>query len=97
MPELSIIELSDDELISHAAGILESRLRYRVSGETPEPLTTPQVVKDFLKLKLAELEHEVFAVLFLDNRHRLLHYDVSRNHRWGFGAPQGSRQGHTPA
>jgi DNA repair protein RadC len=75
MPERSIIELSDDELISHAAGILESRLRYRVSGEMPEPLTNPQVVKDFLKLKLAELEHEVFAILFLDNRHRLLHYE----------------------
>jgi DNA repair protein RadC len=75
MPERSIVELSDDELISHAAGILESRLRYRVSGGMPEPLTNPQVVKDFLKLKLAELEHEVFAVLFLDNRHRLLHYE----------------------
>jgi DNA repair protein RadC len=75
MSEISIIELSEDELIQHATGILETRLRYRVSDEAPEPLTTPQVVKDFLKLKLAELPHEVFAALFLDNRHRLIRYE----------------------
>jgi len=27
-----------------------------------------------LRLKLAQLEHEVFAVIFLDNRHRLVEY-----------------------
>lgn len=75
MSAISIIELNDDELISHAARILETRLRYRISDEVSEPFATPQVTKDFLKLKLAELEHEVFAVLFLDNRHRLLHYE----------------------
>ena len=32
----------------------------------------PQRVKTYLQLHLAELEHEVFAVLFLDTRHRLL-------------------------
>jgi len=75
MSAISIIELNDDEVISHAAGILETRLRYRTSNEAPEPFTTPQEVKDFLKMKLAELPHEVFAVLFLDNRHRLIHYE----------------------
>ena len=32
----------------------------------------PQRVKSWLQLHLAEREHEVFAVLFLDTRHRLL-------------------------
>ncbi len=32
----------------------------------------PQRVKDYLRLHLAGLQHEVFAVLFLDARHRLL-------------------------
>jgi DNA repair protein RadC len=32
----------------------------------------PQKVKDYLGLHLAQLPHEVFAVLFLDTQHRLL-------------------------
>jgi DNA repair protein RadC len=32
----------------------------------------PTKVKDYLSLRLAGLEHEVFAVLFLDSQHRLL-------------------------
>ncbi len=36
--------------------------------------TSPVVVKDYLRTKLAGLEHEVFAVLFLDTRHRLIEY-----------------------
>lgn len=33
---------------------------------------SPSQVKDYLRLKLAALPHEVFAVLFLDAQHRLL-------------------------
>ncbi|GIX23261.1 MAG: hypothetical protein KatS3mg122_0492 [Caldimonas sp.] len=33
---------------------------------------SPTQVKDYLRLKLADLPHEVFAVLFLDAQHRLL-------------------------
>lgn len=33
---------------------------------------SPQTVKDYLQLQLAQREHEVFAVLFLDHQHRLL-------------------------
>ncbi|MBP6901213.1 MAG: DNA repair protein RadC [Burkholderiaceae bacterium] len=33
---------------------------------------SPQSVKDYLQLQLAQREHEVFAVLFLDSQHRLL-------------------------
>ena len=35
-------------------------------------LTSPQEVKDYLTLSLGGLEHEVFVVLFLDARNRLL-------------------------
>lgn len=35
-------------------------------------LSTPQQVKDFLRLKLAHLGHEVFAVLFLNAQHQLV-------------------------
>ena len=33
---------------------------------------SPQAVRDYLQLHLAAKNHEVFAVLFLDSRHRLL-------------------------
>jgi len=36
--------------------------------------TSPALVKDYLRTKLTSFEHEVFAVLFLDNQHRLLKY-----------------------
>lgn len=39
-----------------------------------EVFTSPAVVKNYLCAKLAGYEHEVFAVLFLDNRHRLIEY-----------------------
>lgn len=35
---------------------------------------SPRAVKDFLVLKMAHLEHEVFAVMFLDVQHRLISY-----------------------
>lgn len=33
---------------------------------------TPDAVKSFLQMHLAHLQHEVFAVLFLDSQHRLI-------------------------
>src|SRR5882762_5952011 len=37
-------------------------------------LTSPKATRDFLSLKLGSLEREVFAVIFLDKRHRLISY-----------------------
>ena len=34
--------------------------------------TTPQAVKNYCRLKLAQKEHEVFGVMFLDNQNRLI-------------------------
>ncbi len=38
-------------------------------------ITSPEKTKEFLQLKLAPLEHEVFAVLWLDNRHRVIAFE----------------------
>ena len=48
---------------------LESRL---AGGDV---LTSPDATRDYLKLKLYRLPYEVFACLFLDNRHRILRYE----------------------
>ena len=39
-----------------------------------EALTSPQVVRDFLRVKLGALEHEVFAVIHLDAQNRVIEY-----------------------
>lgn len=38
-------------------------------------LSSPQQVKDFLRLQLAHEEHEVFAVMFLDVQNQLLQFE----------------------
>lgn len=37
-------------------------------------LSSPDQVRAFLRLRLASLEHEVFAILMLDAQHRLIEY-----------------------
>ena len=61
----------EDAIIANALEILESRLR-KLSDEV---FTEPNDSIKFLKLKLAHLEREVFAVCFLDNKHRLIHFE----------------------
>ena len=58
--------MSDDELIAQALNILARRMR---SGD---PLTSPDSVRDYLRLLLAGREHEVFVVVLLDAQHRVL-------------------------
>ncbi len=36
--------------------------------------SSPAVAKEYLRTKLSGFEHEVFTVLFLDTRHRLIEY-----------------------
>jgi DNA repair protein RadC len=38
-------------------------------------LASPDAVKDYLRLKLAPKDHEVFAVMFLDAQHRVIEFE----------------------
>ena len=38
-------------------------------------LKNPQSTRDFLKISLRNYQHEVFACLFLDNRHRVICFE----------------------
>ncbi len=40
-----------------------------------DALTSSQVVKEYLRAKLRHLRHEVFAILYLDNQHRVIDYE----------------------
>ncbi len=48
-------------------------MRQRFAGG--KQLTNPADTGRFLQLRLCHLEHEVFAVLWLDNRHRVLNFE----------------------
>jgi DNA repair protein RadC len=61
--------MEDDLIIEKALRILMQRLKK--SGTV---LTSPEATRDYLRLQLAGLEHEVFACLLLDNRHRVIAY-----------------------
>ena len=57
-----------DEVLQAAQSLLLGRIHHS------EIFTSPQAVRDFLRVRLGALEHEVFAVLHLDAQSRLLEY-----------------------
>ncbi|CRM38677.1 DNA repair protein RadC [Pseudomonas sp. 37 R 15] len=78
--QLTLIETSDfeadrivheNQLINEALHILDRRLFAR--GPI---LTSPDTVASYLKLNVAPQEHEVFGVIFLDARHRILAFEI---------------------
>lgn len=61
----------EDQVIEEALLILERR----VFSRGPE-LTSPGLVAEYLQVLLAQEEHEVFGVVFLDTKHRVLTFEV---------------------
>ena len=58
------------------SAVLEMAKRYQFSkAEKGAFLESPDAVKSLVALQMRDLEHEVFACLFLDNRHRLISYE----------------------
>ncbi|VVO03211.1 JAB domain-containing protein [Pseudomonas fluorescens] len=78
--QLTLIETSDfeadrivqeNQVIDEALHILDRRLFARGPN-----LTSPDAVASYLKLHLVQQEHEVFGVIFLDAKHRVLAFEV---------------------
>lgn len=63
---------NDNAIIESALAILEQRIKYHPESPT---ITSPDASKDYVRLQLAEYEHEVFACIFLNNRHRVIHFE----------------------
>jgi DNA repair protein RadC len=57
----------DDAIIARALTILSNRLR-----KPGAALTSPSAAREYLRLLLADREHEVFVCLFLDGDYRVL-------------------------
>lgn len=61
----------EDQLIETALQILDRRLFTR-----GPKLQDPHAVRNYLKLQLAAMDHEVFAVIYLDSVHRPIKFEV---------------------
>ena len=59
-------EATKEEVLNAARAHLSRRIR---QGTT---LASPQATRDYLSLQLGEREHEVFCLIHLDNRHRVI-------------------------
>ncbi|MEQ3634411.1 DNA repair protein RadC [Thalassolituus sp.] len=59
--------MDEQDIIDHALTILESRLH-----KPQHTFTNPRDVRDYLKLNLAEKEHEIFAIMYLDNQNGMI-------------------------
>ena len=60
--------LTDAEILERAAAILATTL------ERGPAMTDPAVAGRFLSCKLRDRKREIFAVMFLDTRHRMIDY-----------------------
>jgi DNA repair protein RadC len=60
----------EDSIIAEALAIMDRRM-----FKAGEALTSPRDSAAFLKAKLSGYQWEVFGVLFLDNRHRVLAFE----------------------
>ena len=62
--------VSDSELIHAASCVMESSV-----VEKGETFTNPSAVSTFVRMKLGMSQREVFAVMFLNNKHELIKYE----------------------
>jgi DNA repair protein RadC len=56
--------------------ILNAAAQLQVQSIAGTSVSTPATARDFLRSALAPRESECFAILWLDNRHRVLSFDV---------------------
>lgn len=60
----------DDSIINQAIKLIQSKLK------TPgKALTSPNLVREYLILHLAQFEEEHFSLVLLDNKHRVLGFE----------------------
>lgn len=59
---------SADDILEAARHVIDRKMQRGAE------FTSPAAVKEYLRTKLAGFEHEVFALLFMDTRHRLIEY-----------------------
>ncbi len=59
---------TDEQILEAARQVIDRKMQRGLAFKSPAD------VQAYLRTKLASLEHEMFAVLFLDQKHRLIEY-----------------------
>ncbi len=68
---MNIFTKDEEKAIDHAIALIENKY-----NETELVADNANRVKQYCQLKLAHLEHEVFAVLFLNNKNHLIKFEI---------------------
>lgn len=66
--------LSDAAFATLQAALELTRRHYQQLMTTGCTLSNPNATRDYLRMRLRDLPHEVFAAIYLDNRHRVIKY-----------------------
>ncbi len=61
-------QIGADQVLQAAQQVLLERVR------GSDVLSSPQFVRDYLRMRLSGLEHEIFAVVHLDSQNRVIDY-----------------------
>lgn len=62
--------VTEQDIMEMASVLVERRFRQGV------PIKAPQDTKQYLSVKMAEYEHEVFGLIYLDSRHCVLEMEL---------------------
>jgi len=62
--------LTEDQIIQEAQVILKNR------NKKGTYISSARMCREYVQMKIAELEHEVFGVIFLDTKHRIIKDEV---------------------
>ncbi|MBC3466686.1 JAB domain-containing protein [Pseudomonas sp. RW10S2] len=68
---ICVLSQPEQRLVRRAVAVLEKRLFQR-----GQMMSSPDEVKRYLQLRLAQEKHEVFAVMFLSSQHRLITFET---------------------
>lgn len=67
--------LNDRQYVSLQAALELARRHYQQLMMSGPALGNPRATREFVRMRLRDLPHEVFAVLYLDNRNRVMGYE----------------------
>ncbi len=67
--------LSERQYVALQAALELARRHYQQLMMTGPALGNPRATREFLRMRLRDLPHEVFAIVYLDNRHRVIGFE----------------------
>lgn len=67
--------LTEKEYVTLHAAVELARRHYQQLMMTGSALTNPRATREFLRMRLRDLPYEVFAIVYLDNRHRVIGFE----------------------